>query len=138
MRFSLLLLSILCAVSLAACGQATSSTGDFKGEEQGVAATVADIQKAAQGDDATRICRDFVTPAFAESIAAGPSSCPTELHKAIQDVDTLQLDVQAVTVTGATATARVRGVASPDDVIRTLSFEKSGTPARWRVSKISR
>jgi hypothetical protein len=138
MRFSLFPICLLCALALSACGQSTSSAGDFEGEAQGVAATVEDIQKAAQGDEADRICRDFLTAALAETIAAGPSSCPTELKKAILDVDSLQVDTETVKVTGTTATARVKGVASPEDVVRTLSFEKSGNPARWRVSKISR
>jgi hypothetical protein len=117
------------AVVLAACGQPSSAT-KFKGDEQGVAQTIEDLQTGGERNKADDICTNLLAKAMQDRIAAPGSSCAAEMKKAIEDADAFNLEVQDVTVTGATATARVKGT-NDKTIVRTFRLAKEG--GRWRI-----
>lgn len=134
MRLPALLLPLLLTASvLAGCGAPPSSAEDFEGEARAVAETVEDIQRAAERQETDRICRDFLTDALGQSVAAGGQTCQEQLEKSVEDVDVFELEVEDVEVNGTTATATVRGESEPEDSVRRFRLEKTGQPARWRV-----
>ena len=125
----------LLALALAGCGAEPSSAGKFDGEEARVAETVEEIQTAGERRDAAKLCRDLVTKALREQVAASGSSCDKEIEKALEDADAFDLEVTDVTVSGTTATAAVRGEAGDTDQTRTYRLAKED--GRWRVSAFS-
>ena len=128
-----LLALAVAALALGACGQ-TSSAADFEGEQKAVAEVVEDIQSAASGDDAARICRDLLADELIRAFEQGAGKCTDELDKAISDVDDFELDVEEVTVTGTTATARVVSAGGAEDRTDTLSFTKQ--QGRWKATSL--
>jgi hypothetical protein len=68
-------------------------------------------------------------------MAAGGSTCAQQLDDALKDADDNDLSVEAVTVDGTTATARVKGrIGGDEDAVRTLEFERSGQD--WRITSL--
>jgi hypothetical protein len=122
---------LLLALGLAACGQPSSATR-FEGDEGAVAQVVEDLQADGERGNADDICNDLLAKAMQERIAAGDRSCAEEMKVTIEDADAFELEVQDVTVQGATATAKVKGTDEDDAGInRTFEFAKEGN--RWRI-----
>ena len=119
------------ALSLAACGPATTNTAKFTGEQRNVAQVVADLQKDGQGNKADDICTDLLSKDLQERIKAAGSTCGAEMKKAIQDADGFELDVRTVTVNGSSATAVIHGSDQGKGVTRTFTFVKQADG--WRI-----
>jgi len=117
--------------ALAGCGATPSSAGDFEGDQKAVADAIEEIQSAAQRREADRLCRDLLSRRLRDGIAAGGTSCDSEVGKATEDADAYELEVQKVNVTGTTASATVKGEAGDRDVTRTVRLVKED--GRWRV-----
>jgi outer membrane lipoprotein-sorting protein len=131
MRSSAAVLSLVAALALGACGQA-SSVSNFKGEEAKVAQVVEDLEADGNRTQADDICSGLLTKALQEKVAAPGASCAAEMKKALEDADTFALTVDDVTVSGTTATARVSGKDDNDrKIVRTFGFTKDG--ASWRI-----
>jgi len=124
-------LCLIAALGLGACTQ-SSSVSDFTGTEADVAQAVEDLESDGEHGEAARICSDLLTTDLQQAVAADGESCAAELDKALEDADSFDLEVEDVTVTGSTATARVSGATEGDDVVRTFELTKDGT--RWRIS----
>src|SRR4051812_16189767 len=90
---------------LAACGQ-PSSASKFKGDEADVAKVVESLQTDGERAKADDICSKVLARALQDRIAVTGSTCGAEMKKAIEDADRFELEVQSVTVNGATASAR--------------------------------
>ena len=119
------------ALAVGACGQ-PSSAGNFGGEEKTVATVIEDLQRDGERHQADDICDKLLTQALQEKVKAGSSSCGAEMKKALEDADAFDLEVQDVTVSGTTATAKVEGADEGDGVIRTIGLEKVGNS--WRIA----
>ena len=131
MRLIAVALTVSAALALGACG-ATSTAGDFTGEEETVATVVEDLQRQGEKGEAAAICDDLLTEALQEKVKAGTASCAAELKKALEDADAFELEVQDVSISGTTATAKVKGVDENDaGIVRTLDLEKVGDD--WRI-----
>jgi hypothetical protein len=131
----LLLLAAVLALALAACGTESGSSGaSFSGDAKDVADTVDDLSKAGKGNDAKKICDEILAGALQKKVAQGGASCDDEVDKAIGDADDFDLDVQTVKVTGATATAQVRGRIGQDEKVRTMALEKIN--GAWRITSL--
>jgi hypothetical protein len=130
MRPTIVILVAAAALALGGCG-AASSAGKFEGEEETVATVVEDLQRDGERGEAGRICDGLLTEALQERVKAGGSSCASELDKALEDADTFDLEVEDVSVSGTTATAKVKGTDESDGVLRTLELEKVGDD--WRI-----
>jgi hypothetical protein len=129
------------ALLVAGCGAATKdSTGDFKGEARQVAVTIEDYQDAARKGDEEEICNDLLDAELVRAIEAqgksGKGSCPDRLKDSLRDVDSFEITVKKVDVTGTRATATVKSEGRGKDRTDTMTLAKGGTPARWRIATI--
>ena len=96
---------------------------------------VGDLSSAAGTGDGAKICSDVLAKSLADRMAAGGSTCAQQLDDALKDADDNDLSVEAVTVDGTTATARVKGrIGGDEDAVRTLEFERSGQD--WRITSL--
>ena len=137
MRLRLVILAAAAALAAAGCGGSTesSSADDFQGEEAKAAQVVEDLQRAGQAGDPDRVCGDILTPQLAEEIGEGGTSCADEVDKAIGDAEDFELRVTDVTVSGNSATAKVR---QGGDGKATATFELARERGRWRISSLQR
>jgi hypothetical protein len=108
MRQSLRPLPLLLVLAIAGCGQPSSSASDFEGAKKDVADTVEQLQAAAQNRKPEDICSEVLARALVERLKSSGNDCVDEMEKIAGDADDFALDVTAVTITGATATARVK------------------------------
>jgi hypothetical protein len=125
---------IVLAVLAAGCGASASSAGDFEGEERQVADVVEQLQTAGESGDAAEICSEVLSSELREEMQAAGVNCEQELDKAIQDADDFELEVEDVTISGDTATARVRGGEGDEETVRTFEFAREGDG--WRATSL--
>ena len=130
MRPTVAILVASASLAISACGTA-STAGTFEGEEETVATVVEDLQREGERGEATKICDSILTEALQEKVKAGSESCASELDKALEDADAFDLEVQDVSISGTTATAKVKGLDEDDGILRTLSLEK--VDGDWRI-----
>jgi hypothetical protein len=69
-----------------------------------------------------------------EQVQASGSNCEQEIDKALSDADDFDLEVEAVTINGDAATARVKGLDGGADRVRELQFEREGSD--WRATSL--
>jgi hypothetical protein len=134
MRRSLVAVPLVLAVLAAGCAGGSSSANDFEGEQKRVADVVEKLQSAGETGDAKEICDEVLAKSLADQIKAAGSTCEEEMDKAIKDADDFDLEVESVTVTGNTATAKVKGRDRGADRVRTFKFEKEGP--NWRATNL--
>jgi hypothetical protein len=134
MRRSLAALVLVLALIAAGCSGSTSSAGNFEGEQKRVADVVEKLQSAGETGDAKEICEEVLAKSLADQIRAAGSTCEQEMDKAIKDADDFDLEVESVTVSGNTATARVKGKDRGAERVRTFEFEKEGP--NWRATRL--
>ena len=128
----LALLPVVLAVALAGCGGGGDSAADFEGEQKAVAQVVEDLQEASVEDEPRRICRALLDPALVRR-AGGPDACARRIDAALGDADTYELEVKAVRITGATATARVESGRQGNQV-ETIRLVRVGRA--WRIAAL--
>ena len=127
---------LLAALALAGCGAETeqSSVEKFQDpEERAVAQKVEDLQEAGEGRNPEDICSDILASSLVQELEAAGVECVDEMEKAVDDADDFDLDVQAVTVSGSTATAEVRR--GDDGPTETMEFTKEND--QWRATSLS-
>ncbi|MCW3015439.1 MAG: nuclear transport factor 2 family protein [Solirubrobacterales bacterium] len=137
----------LVALIAGGCGAASKdSAKNFSGEAKQVATTIEDLQAAASKRDATKICSQYLATALVDKIKAhGKSTCETTLKESLKDVDSFELEVvkKGVTVTGTTATAKVKSASGKDDRVDTLQLVKEPqrtggkTVEIWKISALA-
>jgi hypothetical protein len=127
-------------VALAGCGTNQDSAGDFKGAQHDVAKAVEDFQDAALRGDEDKICNDLLARQLVQAIKAAnkrSGGCPSALHQSLRDVDGFELTVQKVTITGTTATARVKNEGSGGrKEVTTMSLVREGSPPEWHIAAL--
>jgi Putative lumazine-binding len=121
------------AVSLAACGEAVS-TSSFKGPSHEVAQTLSDFQKDATAGDEAKLCQHDLAAKIATSLKRG-GGCQAALKDQLKEVDSLNLTVESIAVNGASAQAKVKSTWSGKSKVTTLTLVKEG--ARWKISGAS-
>jgi hypothetical protein len=133
MRSSLLLCVL--ALTLAACGAvARDSAKQFKGAERGVAATVEDLESAARKNDSDKACTKLFAAGLLTTIKAHGKTCASAVKEAFKDADSQDLTVDAVTISGTKARAKVTSGTGSKKRSDTLELEKVG--AGWRISSL--
>jgi hypothetical protein len=124
-------LSVLClplvAVLAAGCGASGSedSAKKFSGEQKAVATTIEDLQDAGRKGDAEEICSRFLATELVNAIKAnGKRTCESTLDESLKDVDAFDLQVvdKGITISGKTATAKVKSDAGTGSRIDTLTL----------------
>jgi hypothetical protein len=127
----MLLCAPLCAVALAACGS-TVSTASFKGTPQQVAQTVANLQSDATAGEQKKICADDLAASVLAKLG-GTKGCEAAIKAQLAEVDSLELAVSSVKVTGTSAaTAEVRSIYKGKKRFSTLTLVKEGST--WKIS----
>ncbi|MGN6372413.1 MAG: nuclear transport factor 2 family protein [Solirubrobacteraceae bacterium] len=127
-------LALACASTLAACGETVSTSG-FKGESRQVAETVSDFQKNATASDEQKLCANDLARTLTKRLSA-VGGCQAAIKQQLGQVDALNLTVESIAVSGATATARVKSTWAGKNRTSTLSLVKEGK--RWKISGSSR
>jgi len=126
--------AVLVLFALAGCTQAEpSSVEQFTGAEADVAQKIEDLEKDGRTNKPADICSDILAKELVDQLKAGGTSCETEMEKAIEDADDFDLEVLEVTVTGDTATARVRR--GDDGPTETMEFKRENN--EWRATSLS-
>ena len=130
------LVAVLLALAALAsgCAGASSSADDFKGEERRVADVVEKLQTAGQTGDAGEICDEVLAKQLRDEIRAAGSDCEQEIDKAIKDADDFDLEVEDVTISGNTATAKVKGRDRGEERVRDFEFVREGSS--WRATSL--
>src|SRR3954451_1567090 len=128
-------LPFLLAIAIAGCGQAATSSGKFKGAEKDVADTVEQLQTSAQSRKPKQICSDVLSRQLADKLKSGGSDCVDEMEKLTGDADDFELDVTDVTITGTTATARVKARrGTTKRALTTLALARED--GKWRLTSL--
>ncbi len=135
MRAVLRLLPLVLAAVLAGCGQAPTSANDFKGAEKAVAQTIEDLQSDATSRKPSAICSDVLSKALADKLKTGGHDCTSEMEKITGDADDFELEVTDVTVTGDTATAKVKARRG-DKKNATTTFSLVREDGDWRLNSL--
>jgi hypothetical protein len=133
MRHALLTLPLLVAALASGCA-ASSSSGEFSGDEKQVADVVERLQSAGSKGDAKAVCDEVLAKALRDKMQAPGSNCEQEIDKALTDADDFDLEVEDVTVNGSQATARVTGRVDGADRVREFQFEREGS--EWRATSL--
>ena len=129
------------ALAQGGCGSASNTVpSGLQGREKDAAQAVDDLRKAASRRDARKICDSYLTPELKASLATlarttkRGSDCADQLKDSLQDADSLDLEVEAVRITGNTATVRVKTNATRgDDPVDTLHLvDQRG----WRIDRL--
>jgi hypothetical protein len=135
-RIPLLAALLLAAALAAGCAQQQSRSSDsvskFTGDQRAAAQTVEDLDSAAGDSDEAKICTQILSRALAGRIAANGRGCAPGVDAAMKDADSTAMTVEAVRVTGDTATARVKFETGKKDRRGTITLVREG--GRWRIS----
>jgi hypothetical protein len=134
MTRALLAVPLLLAALASGCGASASSAGDFEGEERRVAELVEKLQSAGESGDAAEICDEVLAEELRDQIQEAGASCEQELDKAIKDADDFDLEVEDVTISGNSATAKVRGQDQGEERVRDFEFVREGR--EWRATSL--
>lgn len=130
-------LTLLClpllATGLAACAS-TVSTTSFKGEQQHVAQTVSNLQSHASTLEAKKICTEDLAAANVARLNTAPGGCKHALETQLKQIDSFETTVESVTISGNTATARVKSVVAGKKAVQALTLVKEG--GKWKISRI--
>jgi len=126
-------------VAVGGCGGASAgdSAKDFKGQEQDVAKTIEDLEKAAVDDDAAKVCKQLLSDSLLAALRKKGTNCTTGVKEAFDDADSVELEVDDVTIAGGgqTATARVvSGRPGADKKTDVIKLERDGSA--WKISAL--
>jgi hypothetical protein len=128
-------IGLLAAAALAGCGAASTSAGNFHGEQKTVAQVIDDLSSAAQSRDTAKICNTLLDPALAAKLKSPTGDCQQAIGHQLDDTDNFNVTVQSVLIgpaPGTTATARVKSTHSGKSTVNTLTLVKQGTS--WHIS----
>jgi hypothetical protein len=135
MRTVIRLLPLVLVAALAGCGPQPSSSNSFKGTEKDVAKIIEDLQSDAQGRKPSAICSDVLSRALADKLKSAGNDCAGEMEKITGDADDFELQVTDVTVTGNTATAKVKARrGAQKNASTTYSLVREG--GSWRLNDL--
>ncbi len=125
------------ALSLSACA-ATVSTSGLKGEAKAAAETVKDLQSNVTAGDNKKICEDDLSASVVKRLA-GSGGCQEAIKKQLAEIDSVEVTVESMQVSRATATARVKSIYSGKKTISTISLVKEGgaSKSKWKISAFS-
>ncbi|MGO9488532.1 MAG: nuclear transport factor 2 family protein [Solirubrobacteraceae bacterium] len=122
----------LCSMVLAACAT-TTSTSKFQGAEHEVAQTVANLQSDVTASEQKKICADELSAAVVSRLG-GIKGCEAAIKEQMAEIDSTELEVESVKVSGDTATATVKSVYSGKRTSHTLTLVKEG--GKWKISSL--
>ena len=129
----LLVIPVLAALVLSACGSSSKTTTvKFAGAQGDVADVVDKLATAGRRGDAKTICNDILAKQLLTQLKTAGGNCEDEMKNAIRDANDYDLQVRSVKVSGTTATAQVRQ--GKNGRVATFTFVKEGNA--WRASAL--
>jgi hypothetical protein len=133
-RVTALLCAPLLVLGLSACAQTVSTSG-LQGEAKAAAETVKDLQSNATAGESKKICQKDLASARVERLAGASGGCQEVIKKQLAEILSVELTVESVQVSGASATAHVKSVYSGKKKISTITLVKEG--GKWKISSFS-
>jgi len=130
-------LAALClmVLVLVGCGAAPrDSAKAFKGDERTVADVVERLEKAARDDDPGLVCKSLFSAKLLTALQKQGTNCNTGVREAFKDADSLDLTVDDVKITGATATAAVKYSSRSSEKTTSLSLDRDGSA--WKLTSL--
>jgi hypothetical protein len=121
------------ALGLSACAKTVSTSG-LNGEAKSAAETIKDLQSDVTAGDEKKICQNDLAKALVTKLDATGGGCEKAIKGQLTEVDSFEVTVEAMQVTGATATAHVKSIYSGKSRKGTLSLVKEG--AKWKISSL--
>jgi hypothetical protein len=126
------------AASLVGCANKVSTSG-FSGEEREVAQTISNLQANATAANEQKICSNDLAGGVVARLNAAPGGCRQAVKSQVTEVDSLNMTVQSVQLSGTgaqrTASARVKSVYEGKLRPSTVSLVKEG--GKWKISGVS-
>ena len=135
LRLVAVLLPVLALTGCASAGGGVD-TGRFKGSAKDVAKAIDDLGDAGRRGDAQRICSELLSRRRVDALDRGGKTCSDVVKDQVDDADVFTLDVDAISVSGNRATARVRSQYDGDKVPRTAVLVRES--GRWRLDTLGR
>jgi copper chaperone CopZ len=122
----------LCALAVSACAS-TTSTGSFKGAEHAVAQTIGNLQSDATGGEQKKICTQDLAAKVVASLG-GAKGCEAAIKEQLAEIDGTEAVVEAVQVSGTTATATVKSTVAGKKTLSTVVLVEEG--GKWKISAL--
>jgi hypothetical protein len=132
MRRPALICVPLCALAISACAT-TASTSNFHGTEHSVAQTVANLQADVTSGEQKKICTNDLAAAVVSKLG-GRKGCEAAVKTQLGEIDSTEVTVESVQVTGTTATAKVRSVERGKKREGKVELRKEGD--KWKISAL--
>jgi hypothetical protein len=120
----------LAALALAACGTKVS-TSSFKGEQQLVAQTIANLQSDATAGEEKKICADDLAAAVVTRLG-GAKRCESTIKSQLSEIDSLEVNIQSIKIAGAGASASVKSTYEGKTRPTTVSLVKEA--GKWKIA----
>ena len=121
------------ALGLSACAKAVSTSG-LQGEAKAAAETIKNFQSDVTAGDEKKICKNDLARPLVTKLQKSGGSCEKAIKDQLTQVDSFEVTVEAMQVSGATATAHVKSVYSGNSRKGTLTLAKEG--AKWKISAL--
>jgi copper chaperone CopZ len=120
----------ICALAVSACAS-TTSTSNFKGSKHAVAQTIGNLQSDVTGGEQKKICANDLAASVVSSLG-GTKGCEAAIKSQLSEIDSTEVSVEAVQVSGATATATVKDTVSGKKALTKVNLVEEG--GKWKVS----
>jgi Domain of unknown function (DUF4878) len=128
-----LLLAVAFSLTVAACGS-TVSPGNFKGESQAVAQAISNFQSDATAGNQQKLCQNDLARPVQERLKSASGGCQQALKSQLQQIDNFDLTVESISVSGETATAKVKSTYSGKNRLGTIQLVKEGKS--WKIASL--
>ena len=131
------LAAIACVLAISGCASSVSTAG-FKGEQQQVAQTIANLQSDTSAQDQARVCSDDIAQSLVERLG-GKQGCEKAIKTQQAEIDPgLEVKVESVHLGGTAAApaafADVKSTFEGKHRISTVELVKEG--GKWKVSGV--
>jgi hypothetical protein len=123
----------LLAVGLSACAKTVSTSG-LKGEAKDAAETIKNLQTDVTAGDEKKVCANDLAKTLVRKLDASGGGCEKAVKGQLTEVDSFEVTVEAMQVSGANATAHVKSIYSGKSRKGTLSLFKEG--GKWKISAL--
>jgi hypothetical protein len=124
---------VLLALGLSACAKGVSTSG-LKGEAKAATETIKNLQTDVTAGDEKKICENDLAKPLVTKLETSGGSCEKAIKDQLTQVDSFEVTVEAMQVSGATATAHVRSIYSGKGRKGTLSLAKEA--GKWKISSL--
>ncbi|MFI4990226.1 MAG: nuclear transport factor 2 family protein [Solirubrobacterales bacterium] len=121
------------AFGLSACAKTVSTSG-LNGEAKSAAETIKDLQSDVTAGDQKKICQNDLAKALVAKLGATGGGCEKAIKGQLTEVDSFEVTVEAMQVSGGAATAHVKSIYSGKSRKGTLSLVKEG--GKWKISSL--